>query len=26
MPRQAEKEDLYDKLSKARYDFRYIEP
>lgn len=26
MPRQAEKEDLYDKLSKARYDFRYVEP
>jgi hypothetical protein len=26
MPRQVEKEDLYDKLSKARYDFRYVEP
>jgi len=26
MPRQAEIEDLYDKLSKARYDFRYVEP
>ena len=26
MPRQAAQEDLYDKLSKARYDFRYVEP
>jgi hypothetical protein len=26
MPKQAQKEDLYDKLSKARYDFRYVKP
>jgi len=25
-PKQAQKEDLYDKLSKARYDFRYVKP